>query len=92
MSSEIIPTEYGGKVKAVTWPPNFNSGLKPKKIADLFFIKMEYGLRPYFLSGVDFNTYNGLNKESDSQELFNFIPNGIVLNAKNQQDLTFNDY
>ena len=66
MSSEIIPSEYGGKVKQVTWPPNFNKKSKPEKLADLFFIKMEYGIRPFFLSQVDFNAYNSLNRNSES--------------------------
>jgi hypothetical protein len=39
---------------------------------------MEYGLRPYFSSQTDFSSYNALNKESDSSELFNFIPKQVL--------------
>lgn len=86
MSSEIIPAEYGGKVKKVTWPPQFNKKIKAEKLADLFFIKMEYGIRPFFSSQVDFNSYNSLNRDSESHDLFNFIPKNIVLEEKDAEE------
>jgi hypothetical protein len=74
MSAQIIPVQYGGKAKVSDWPPEFNKNVSSDKIADLFYIKMEYGLRPYFMSLNDFNSYNNLNKNSEGKEITDFMP------------------
>lgn len=74
MKSDIIPKEYKGKSKNISWPPSFNKKLKPQKLADLYFLKMDYGLRPYFQNSSDFESFNQLRIQSNSQQLVQFIP------------------
>ena len=75
MSQNIIPKTYGGKAKELpTWPPCFNKGVKPSKLADIYFLKIDLGLRPYFQNSKDFDAYNRLKINCDSETLSQFVP------------------
>lgn len=64
MKSELFLKQYGGKKSKSpsNWPPDFNSNYKEHEISDIFFLKVEYGIRPYFQNTNDYQLYNKLNR------------------------------